>query len=253
MALLEELESQGHFLFRWRSYIPALIVLLSVVYIKDYKYVGGTYQTHLFYLFFCFFISLLGVFVRSITIAYTPKHTSGRNTKEQVAETVNRTGIYSVLRHPLYVGNFLIFLGIVLLANSISFSLIFVLFYFYYYERIIFTEEQFMRRKFGDTYKNWADQTPIMLPRFSNYQKPALPFSFRNILKREYPTLAGSIVAFIIYDYCIVYLNELSVHSGDLLKVIKPIHIYSFTFAFVFYVLIRVIVKTTKLLEVEGR
>ena len=37
--------------------------------------------------------------------AYT-KNTSGRNTHDQVADSLNTSGIYSIVRHPLYVGNF---------------------------------------------------------------------------------------------------------------------------------------------------
>ncbi|MGB8874133.1 MAG: hypothetical protein WCC75_12145, partial [Desulfobaccales bacterium] len=41
-----------------------------------------------------------------------PRGTSGRNTQGQVAETLNTTGIYSLVRNPLYLGNFLIWLGL---------------------------------------------------------------------------------------------------------------------------------------------
>lgn len=253
MALIEDLEKQGTFLFRWRSYVPSLILLLSFVYIQDYRYISGSYFYHLVYLTVCFLVSFMGILVRSIAIAFAPGRTSGRNTKQQIADTVNKTGIYSIWRHPLYIGNFLIFLGIVLVCKSISFTLIFILFYWFYYERIIFTEEQFMRRKFGEEYLNWANNTPLFFPAFSHYRKPSLPFSFKNILKREYPTIAGALFAFLFYDYLAVYFNEPLLHSGDLIKAIKPIHIYFFAGTAIFYIATRAIVKLTKLLEVEGR
>ena len=55
-------------------------------------------------------ISFLGEAIRIFTVAYTPAGTSGRNTKQQLADTLNTTGIYSLLRHPLYLGNFFMFL-----------------------------------------------------------------------------------------------------------------------------------------------
>lgn len=186
MAFIEDLDKQGNLLFRWRSYIPGIIILLSFFYLPSTRYFGGTHETHLLYVIVCFFVSLLGIGVRAITIAFVPAMTSGRNTKKQVADTVNKTGIYSIFRHPLYIGNFLIFLGIVLVLKSLSFTLIFVLFYWFYYERIIFAEEYFMRNKFKEQYLNWAAQTPIFFPNFSNFKKPELPFSFKNILKREH-------------------------------------------------------------------
>ena len=53
-----------------------------------------------------------------------------------------------------------------------------------YYERIMYTEEFFLRNKFGEGYLNWANQTPAILPQFKKYVSPNLTFSFRNILKR---------------------------------------------------------------------
>ncbi|MCB1160720.1 MAG: lipid A Kdo2 1-phosphate O-methyltransferase, partial [Leptospiraceae bacterium] len=214
---------------------------------------GGTHETHLLYVIVCFFVSLLGIGVRAITIAFVPAMTSGRNTKKQVADTVNKTGIYSIFRHPLYIGNFLIFLGIVLVLKSLSFTLIFVLFYWFYYERIIFAEEYFMRNKFKEQYLNWAAQTPIFFPNFSNFKKPELPFSFKNILKREYPSLAGAVFVFLLYDIGIVYINEFMGSSESFLKAIKPIHFYIFYIDLAFYAIVRVLVKATRLLEVEGR
>jgi len=52
-------------------------------------------------------LSMFGFIIRAIAIGTTPKGTSGRNTKEgQVAESLNTKGIYSMVRHPLYLGNY---------------------------------------------------------------------------------------------------------------------------------------------------
>ena len=54
-------------------------------------------------------VSLLGEAIRIITVGHAPRNTSGRNTTEgQVADVINTSGIYSIIRHPLYVGNFLL-------------------------------------------------------------------------------------------------------------------------------------------------
>ena len=53
-------------------------------------------------------VSLLGEAIRIFTVGYAPRNTSGRNTiTGQIADELNVTGIYSQLRHPLYLGNFL--------------------------------------------------------------------------------------------------------------------------------------------------
>jgi len=253
MALLEEFDEQGNFLFRWRSYVPSVIIGLSIFYIKDSTYINGDYFANLGLIVFFFLISLFGLFIRCVTIGYAPEKTSGRNTKSQVAETVNQTGIYSLVRHPLYIGNFFMFLGVVLILKSLSFTLIFMLFYWMYYERIMFTEEQFLRNKFGSTYIEWSNKTPAILPRFKNYQSPNLEFSFKNILKREYPSLFGITIMFIFYDILLIINNESNRLQNGFTGLLYFHHLVIFIIAFLFYIITRIIVKFTKLLHVEGR
>ena len=101
-------------------------------------------------------VSLLGQLIRIFTVGFAPKNTSGRNTVNgQIADELNTTGIYSLIRHPLYLGNFFMWLGPVLFLRSVGFLIVFFLLYWLYYERIMFAEEQFLRRKFGEVYDKW--------------------------------------------------------------------------------------------------
>lgn len=61
-------------------------------------------------------VSLVGLAVRVRTAGHTPYRTSDRRTAEgQVADEPNTTGIYSVMRNPLYVGDLFKWPGIALL------------------------------------------------------------------------------------------------------------------------------------------
>lgn len=253
MALIEELERQGSFLFRWRSYIPGVIILLSLFFLNQHTYPYNDYKYHLIYGGFCFLVSLFGLFIRCFTIGFVPAMTSGRNTKKQVADVVNKTGIYSLIRHPLYVGNFFMFLGIVLFLRSLSYTLIFVLFYWFYYERIMFTEEQFLRQKFGQKYLQWANRTPAIIPNFSEYHAPEMEFSFRNVLKREYPSLFGIIIMFWLYDVVLIFVKKKDLEISNILNILQPHHYYILLISVSFYIVIRAIAKLTDWLNVEGR
>ncbi|TGK05551.1 lipid A Kdo2 1-phosphate O-methyltransferase [Leptospira langatensis] len=252
MALIEELDKQGNFLFRWRSYIPGFILLLCLYSLKDFKFLNDSYETNLYYVAFCFAVSLLGLAARCFVIGYAPARTSGRNTKEQVADLVNQEGIYSLVRHPLYLGNFLMYLGPVLYFRDVPLTLVFCLFFAIYYERIMFAEEKFLRDKFGNDYLSWANQIPAFLPKFSGYVKPKLGFSFRNILKREYPSLFGIVVIFVLFDFGANFLNGFFSWQEPWEAITEP-QIWAFGAGAAFYAIIRVLVKTTKLLQVEGR
>ncbi len=198
MAIRDEFENSGLWLFRWRSFIPLLIIPLGLLALKDYgameKRVG--YRWDNAWEAFCIVISFIGLLVRCYIVATTPKGTSGRNTKAQRADVLNTTGIYSLVRHPLYIGNFLIFLGVILFVKSYWFALVGVMAYVLYYERIIFGEESFLRGKFKEEFEKWAANTPVVFPKFSNWKKPDLPFSLKSILRREYNGLLGTIACF---------------------------------------------------------
>lgn len=186
MPLVEELIRSGHWLFRWRSYLPLALVVVIALSMSQARRVVGAGDGIDPWELLCLSIALLGVLVRALTVGHTPWGTSGRNTRAQVAETLNTTGLYSVVRHPLYVGNFLMGLGVALFPGLWWLALIFVLAFWLYYERIMLAEEAFLLQKFGDAYVAWAAVTPAFVPDPRRYTRPALPFSLRNVIRREY-------------------------------------------------------------------
>jgi protein-S-isoprenylcysteine O-methyltransferase Ste14 len=133
MALIHSFETSGNFLFKYRGQFPVLLFLLCIpfVYATDYTEISITAQRAMLFIGIAFCI--LGLAIRAITIGTTPKGTSGRNTQNQVAEQLNTAGIYSVLRHPLYVGNYFMWAGIVVYTMNFSFFIIFSLAYWLYY------------------------------------------------------------------------------------------------------------------------
>ena len=200
MPLQEEFERSGSWLFRWRSYLPLALVSVLFIAMGEYKYPGNIEILDGLWEGFCLLASFLGLGIRVFTVGHTPKATSGRNTKKQVADTLNTTGMYSLVRHPLYLGNFFMFLGVMLFAHTWWLTLIYILAFWLYYERIMFTEETFLRKKFGDEYLTWAHNTPAFIPRFKYYRKPDLPFSWRKALRKEYNGFFGVIMAMFILE-----------------------------------------------------
>ena len=245
MSLVHELEKSGNWLFRRRSWLPATILVPAAAYIlfianRSVIYFNYTWEIA------CILVSVAGELLRSYTVGYVPRNTSGRNVIEQLADELNTKGIYSVVRHPLYIGNFLMWLGPVMFLRSVWWVLVFVLAYWLYYERIIFAEEQYLRRKFGETYDTWAFRVRAVIPSFRRYMKAELPFSLRNVLKREYNSIANMFVVFALLDL----LRNISVTGRFYLE---PMYITLFVAALIFWGIIRYLVKRTRFLHVEGR
>ncbi len=186
MPLIEEFESVGQWLFRWRSYLPLVTVVLMFGGLEYFNYPYGSHLLDELWEVLCLGVSFSGAMVRAVTVGYTASRSSGRNTAHQVADDLNTTGMYSIVRNPLYLGNFLMVLGLMLFLRVWWIPLFYILVFALYYERIIFAEEMFLRRKFGKKYVEWASKTPAFLPRLGRWHSPALPFRWKKVLRREY-------------------------------------------------------------------
>lgn len=247
MALREEFERQGNWLFQRRGILPLLGAPLLVLAFHEFSYPWGKHTLDLICDMLCLGVSITGLSIRVFVAGSTPKRTSGRNTvKGQRANSLNTGGMYSLMRHPLYLGNFLVALGPVMDFRLWWLILLYIFLFWLYYERIMFAEEEFLRRKFGDAYLEWADRTSAFLPSFKNWRPPDLPFSYRTALKREYQTfflIAGLFTAIEVIGDVVV--------QGRF--VVDPVWLIIFTLTLLFFVVVRILRKKTKVLHVPGR
>lgn len=195
MALREELKVQGDFLFRYRSYFPLLLLVIGLVMIMFAKGSQSWMEDP------AIFVGLLGLFIRVNAVGYSGKNTSGRNTDQgQVADMLNTKGLYSIIRNPLYVGNYFMWLGIAMLSCSLWFVGVFTLIFWIYYERIVYAEEEFLRNKFGEVYLQWAASTPIFIPFKLKWQKSDSPFLWRKVLKQEKNGFLALFLVFFLFE-----------------------------------------------------
>jgi protein-S-isoprenylcysteine O-methyltransferase Ste14 len=246
MSMIKELETTGKWLFRWRSYLPLILIVIIVTSVNHFSY---PFQSHLLdqlWEVVCLLFGLFGLAIRALTSGFVPRNTSGRNTAHQVADTLNTTGMYSVVRNPLYLGNFFMGLAIALFLRVWWVPLIYILIFALYYERIIFAEEMFLSRKFGEEFLTWASKTPAFFPRISQWRKPELPFSFRIVLRSEYQSFYGLIIALFAFEQGL----ELYLGHGFHIDIMWE---WIITVSTCLYIVVRILHLKTKLLRVEGR
>jgi protein-S-isoprenylcysteine O-methyltransferase Ste14 len=245
MALKEEMVGQGNWLFRNRSWIPlvALAALLAGLPFSA-RPVDGT--AWLAWEAFCVALSLSGLAVRALAIGTKPRGTSGRNRRVQNAQALNTTGIYSVVRHPLYLGNALMWAGITVYPRQWTAAVFVAAFFWIFYERVMLAEEEFLRGRFGAEYERWAERTPAFLPAVGRWTAPALPFSLRAVLKAEYPGFLAVAVLF-----CILRAGLDLVHLHTVL--IRPFWLAFLGIGVAAYLLLRTLRKHTRVLATEGR
>ncbi len=251
MALQETFEKQGNWLFKRRGELPILILIIGLgIYLLNIWKEGEFFSTiaphWMYYEFFCLLVSLLGAFIRVYTVGHTPANTSGRNTEKQVADTLNKTGIYSMVRHPLYLGNFLMYFGIALLTCNIWFIIAFILIFWLYYERIMYAEEQFLRRKFGEEYISWSEGIPAFIPKFKGFIRPSLSFSWKKIIKKEKNGIFAMFLIFCAFNLAGYWIKPEYIHINYALIALAAL-------TGILYIVIKIIKKTSGILDEEGR
>jgi protein-S-isoprenylcysteine O-methyltransferase Ste14 len=193
--IADELSTTGDVLFRWRSYVPLALVPLFVLSVNDDRA-----PTPFSWELFCFAVSLCGLAARAYVIGTAPHGTSGRGTRRPTADSLSTQGAYSVVRHPLYVANTLIWLGCAMLTGTWYCPAIVVLLSFIYHERIAAREEAFLEATFGERFRTWASEVPAMIPDFGRYQPSDVPFQFRKVVIQESHGLCAIGTAFLTLD-----------------------------------------------------
>jgi protein-S-isoprenylcysteine O-methyltransferase Ste14 len=246
MGMREEFEAAGNWLFRRRGYLPVLLVPMLLFAAGSRRdpaietTLGAGWQV------LCVSLALAGFALRGATVGFVPKDTSQRNRGRPQAEALNTTGLYSVVRHPLYLGNYLMWLGVALLPGAWWAPVIASLVFWLYYERIMFAEEEFLRRRFGGDYTAWAATTPAFLPRLRAWRPPVTRFSLLTVLRREHSSLLALVVT-------LTAVRVVGEHATTGRLTLDPIWGTVLAVTLVLCLGIRTVKHRTRLLHVEGR
>jgi len=244
MALINEIEKNGNFLFKYRGQFPIVLFILAIPFIYFTDSICLDVENN--FTVAAILLSTTGFIIRAYTIATTPRGTSGRNTKKQVAELLNITGIYSVVRHPLYLGNYFMWIGIVLFTFNWYFIIIVSMLYYIYYVRIMFAEERFLERKFGQDYLDWASNIPAIIPNFSQFKKSQIPFSIISVMRQEYSGVLATVIGFVFVELVRNFFQEKEI-------LIPKMGWYILAITVVLSLILRTLKRSTSLLDEEGR
>ncbi len=246
MPLGEEFERSGAWLFQRRSYVPPLLLIgvaLAAAERPGRDAVPGLEAPPVVA---GLAVAAVGLVIRALVVGTAPGGTSGKNRDTQVATTLTTTGLYSIVRHPLYLGNLCLWLGPSIAAGTWWAVVIVALAFSLYYERIMFAEEAFLGRTFGTEYLAWAEATPVFFPAPSKWRRATLPFSFRTVLRQEYYALFSTASMFVVLELVTVW-----VESGR--PGLAPAWVGLSLVVFVLAGALRFLQRHTRILDVAGR
>ena len=177
-----------NFFFANRSFTP-IPIALSIIYFaqaENQNIVLG------------FMVLLVGELIRMWSVSYAGGET---RTTSVGAPSLCTAGPYGYVRNPIYVGNMLMYLGIVIIAGSPNLMLMVLStmsFFIIQYSLIISLEEEKLDELFGPEYVTYKSNVRAILPRFTRWKTDddRRPLSTMKLVKTEKRTLQN--VAFIL-------------------------------------------------------
>jgi protein-S-isoprenylcysteine O-methyltransferase Ste14 len=167
----------GKFLFRFRSFTPLPLILLTFILFRPLSPSWLWTVTGLV-------MAMLGEGIRAVSVGFAGSGTSGRESYLK-ADSLNTAGLYSLVRNPLYWGNGLIFAGLLTVYTQPLALALFIVFLFLQYHFIVLAEESFLREHYGPAYEEYCRRVSRWLPRFGLYSPPSHPFDFKKVLFKE--------------------------------------------------------------------
>ncbi len=184
----------GDVLFKYRSFTPIPLIIIVLVFFKPGNY--GDIANILITLA-GILISIIGELIRIMSVGFSYFGTSGRENYLR-AENLNISGIYSIVRNPLYIGNVLMFSGLLIVYLNIYALGLFVFFLLIQYHFIIKSEENYLKGMYKDEYANYCKNTKSIFPKFSKFVKPELYFNLKKIIFKENDSIFNMAIMFII-------------------------------------------------------
>ncbi|MDA0329647.1 MAG: isoprenylcysteine carboxylmethyltransferase family protein [Gemmatimonadetes bacterium] len=190
-----EADDWGSRLFRWRSYPPVFVVALIVLITLGSPRAISDETSAVIWSGVGIALGIIGLAIRAAAIAAAQPGTSGRSTRAMTADALNSDGMYSVVRHPLYLGNLFLWLGVAAISGHPLAIASTVALFGVLYRPIIRAEDRFLRRRFGSEFERWAKRTPSFLPSRRSVFPSRFPFNARRWLDRDYHAVYAFVVA----------------------------------------------------------
>ncbi|HZE68175.1 MAG TPA: isoprenylcysteine carboxylmethyltransferase family protein [Pyrinomonadaceae bacterium] len=143
-------------------------------------------------------ISLVGLALRAWAAGHIHKN-----------DRLATSGPYAYTRNPLYLGSFLLGLGFTVAAYRWELALLFAILFFGIYFPVMRVESATLEGLFGDSFRQYAQQVPLFLPRLSPFRGQSAnknDFDAGLYLRyREYRAGLGLLIAWGLLAFKMVY------------------------------------------------
>lgn len=180
--------SLGNFVFRYRDYLAPLAIVL-VVLLTSPRPAWGDARHDVWLDVIGLAVAACGQALRVLVIGLAYIQRGGKN-KRIAGDRLVTDGIFAHCRHPMYLGNFLLISGLLIIWNApwayvgAGTSIALALF------AMASAEEAFLQRKFGAEYAAYTARVNRFLPDLRGIRHTMARFAFdwRRVVRKEYTT-----------------------------------------------------------------
>jgi len=190
-------ERLGEVLFRLRSYTP--IPLIVIAFLSSDPTIGKI---------------ILGsaiVFIGESIRVWSAGYVGGSSrTREVGGDELVTQGPYAYTRNPLYSGNLLLSVGMLICFWGFMPYLVLILLplFFLQYYSIIRTEEEYLQKRFGAAYTSYKKSVPAFFPQLKGYAGNSASFDLSKGIRSERSTFGTLTVLYVLLIVRCLFLNS---------------------------------------------
>lgn len=169
---------------------------IGIILVSIFCYFANPYPSVPFQHYFALSLIILGLITRMYASGFVLKN-----------KELSTTGPYAFMRHPLYTGNIIILFGLCGVNGSLWSLMTAIIFFWFYYPPAIEYEDRKLKSLFPETWENWANKTPALVPKLKGIFNQQLDLK-RWSLKKSLITNYEPVIVIYVLTWLVIIMNR---------------------------------------------
>jgi len=206
----------GNFFFHHRNRLFPLMMVAAVLFIRP-QFPANNYRMDVYLDLLGVLICLAGQTLRVLAVGYEYIKRGGAR-KQIYAGRLIQGGMFAHSRNPLYLGNILIFCGIVVIFSAPLAYAVGIPLVLFIYACIILAEEEFLRNKFGAEFDDYVARVNRLWPNWTGISESIedMTFQWKRVVSKEYGTAFGWLIAAIALRTLTLFLTSPETYRSEI-------------------------------------
>ncbi len=169
---------------------------IGIILVSIFCYFADPYPSVPLQHYFALSLIILGLITRMYASGFVLKN-----------KELSTTGPYAFMRHPLYTGNIIILFGLCGVNGSLWSLMTAIIFFWFYYPPAIEYEDRKLKLLFPETWENWANKTPALVPKLKGIFNQQLDLK-RWSLKKSVITNYEPVIVIYVLTWLVIIMNR---------------------------------------------